>query len=252
MHKLFKNTVFVGKKAFFLPSCHSTNEIASVLLTNQQPLNGTVIYTDYQSKGKGQRGNSWESEEGKNILVSIILETKFVEPSDFYNLTVITSLAIHELLSDYLKEDIKIKWPNDLIFGDKKIGGILIENYIKQNVIEWCILGVGLNINQKNFHEENAISLANICGQGFDRDELTNLLLQKVEAKYFQLQKGEIEALRKKYIANLYWKNEIHVFQSEGTYFNGRILNVEPTGKLRMEIEKGERLFDFKEVKFIK
>ena len=97
-----------------------------------------------------------------------------------------------------------------------------------------------------------AISLANICGQGFDRDELTNLLLQKVEAKYFQLQKGEIEALRKKYIANLYWKNEIHVFQSEGTYFNGRILNVEPTGKLRMEIEKGERLFDFKEVKFIK
>jgi len=215
-------------------------------------MNGTVIYTDYQSKGKGQRGNSWESEEGENILISIILETKFVEPTDFYDLTIITSLAIHDLLSDYLKKDIKIKWPNDLIYESKKIGGILIENYIRQNIIEWCILGVGLNINQKKFRDENAISLANICGQRFDREELTNLLLQKVEAKYFQLQKGDIKSLRKEYIANLYWKNEIHVFQSEGSYFNGRILNVEPAGKLRMETENGERLFDFKEVKFIK
>ena len=252
MHKLFKNTVFVGKKAFFLPSCHSTNEIASVLLTNQQHLNGTVIYTDYQSKGKGQRGNSWESEDGKNILISIILETKFVEPSDFFNLTIITSLAIHDLLSDYLKEDIKIKWPNDLIYGNKKIGGILIENYIKQNVIEWCIVGVGLNINQKKFQDESAISLANICGQNFDREELTNLLLQKVETKYFQLQKRKIRSLRETYLANLYWKNEIHVFQSEGTYFNGRIIDVEPSGKLKIELEEEERLFDFKEVKFIK
>lgn len=252
MHKLFNNTVFIGKKAFFLPSCHSTNEIASVLLTNQQPMNGTVIYTDYQSQGKGQRGNTWESEEGKNILISIILETKFVESSDFYNLTIITSLAIHDLLSEYLKREIKIKWPNDLIFGNNKIGGILIENYIKQNSIDWCIMGVGLNINQEKFEEKNAVSLFNICGQKFDRDELINLLLQKVEGRYFQLQKGDVKSLRKDYIDNLYWKNEIHVFQSEGTFFNGRILDVEPAGKLRMELEKGERSFDFKEVKFIK
>ena len=102
MHKLFKNTVFIGKKAFFLPSCHSTNEMASVLLTNNQPLNGTVIYTDFQSKGKGQRGNSWESEAGKNILISIILGTEFVEPTDFFNLTIMTSLAIHDFLKEYI------------------------------------------------------------------------------------------------------------------------------------------------------
>lgn len=252
MHKLFKNTVFIGKKAFFLPSCHSTNEIASVLLTDKQPMNGTVIYTDYQSKGKGQRGNSWESEEGKNILASIILDTKFLEPSDFFDLTIITSLAIHDFLAEYLKEEIKIKWPNDLIYEDKKIGGILIENYIRKNVIEWCIVGVGLNINQTTFHDKNAISLANICGQQFDREELTNLLLQKMEVKYFQLQKGKINTLRKEYLANMYWKDEIHVFQSEGTFFNGRITGVETSGKLIMELEEGERLFDFKEVVFIK
>ncbi len=243
---------FVGKKAFFLPSCHSTNEIASVLLTDKQPLNGTVIYTDYQSMGKGQRGNSWESEDGKNILASIILDTKFLEPTDFFELTIITSLAIHDFLAEYLKEDIKIKWPNDLIYEDKKIGGILIENYIRKNVIEWCIVGVGLNINQLEFQEKKAISLANICGQQFDREELTNLLLQKIEERYFQLQKGKINKMRKEYLSNLYWKDEIHVFQSEGTFFNGRIIGVETSGKLKMELDDGERLFDFKEVVFIK
>jgi BirA family biotin operon repressor/biotin-[acetyl-CoA-carboxylase] ligase len=252
LHKLFKNTVFVGKKAFYLPSCHSTNELASVLLTDEQPLNGTVIYTDYQTKGKGQRGNSWESDDGKNILASIILDTKFLEPSDFFDLTIITSLAIHDFLAEYLKEDLKIKWPNDLMYEDKKIGGILIENYIKKNVIEWCVVGVGLNINQDKFLNINAISLASICGQKFDREELTNLLLLKIEDKYFQLKKGKINKLRKEYLENLYWRDEIHVFQSEGTFFNGRIIDVENSGKLRMELDEGERLFDFKEVVFIK
>lgn len=252
MHKLFKNTVFIGKKAFFLPSCHSTNEMASVLITNEEKLNGTVIYTDYQSAGKGQRGNQWESEHGRNILISIILETRFVDPPNFFDLTIITSLAIHDLLLDYCSERIKIKWPNDLMFGDKKIGGILIENYIKQNTIEWCIVGVGLNINQLDFQDPQAISLATICGQSFDREELVNLLLQKVESRYFELKKGNINSIKKAYLANLYWKDELHVFQSEGTYFNGKIIGVAQSGKLKMEVEAGERWFDFKEIKFIK
>jgi len=252
LHKLFKNTVFVGKKAFFLPTCHSTNEMASVLLTKQEQLNGTVIYTDYQSSGKGQRGNSWESAKGKNILISIILETHFVEPPDFFNLTIVTSLAIHDVLSDYFKDGFKIKWPNDILYQEKKIAGILIENYIKQNSIEWCIVGVGLNINQMKFHEKNAISLAQICDQSFDREELINILLQKVEKRYFQLKKGDIKSMKNEYLSNLYWKNELHVFQSKGTYFNGRIIGVEPSGKLKMEVEDGARLFDFKEIQFIK
>lgn len=252
MHKLFKNTVFIGKKAFFLPSCHSTNEIASLLLTNREQLNGTVVYSDYQSAGKGQRGNIWESDAGLNILLSIILETNFIEPSEFFDLTVITSLAIHDLLSEYYKDGFKIKWPNDIYFGDKKISGILIENYIRQNVIEWCIAGVGLNINQRNFKEKNAVSLSQICDQSFDREELINVLLQKMEIRYFQLKKGQQSKLKKEYISNLYWKDELHVYQSEGTYFNGKIISVEPTGKLKMEVDDGVRIFDFKEVEFIK
>jgi BirA family biotin operon repressor/biotin-[acetyl-CoA-carboxylase] ligase len=120
LHKLFKNTVFIGKKAFFLPSCHSTNEMASALMCNKQPLNGTVVYTDFQSHGKGQRGNSWESQEGKNILISIILETSFVEPTNFFDLTIMTSLAIRDILSEYIQDGVKIKWPNDMYFGEQE------------------------------------------------------------------------------------------------------------------------------------
>ena len=252
MHKLFKNTVFIGKKAFFLPSCHSTNEMASVLMSNQRQINGTVIYTDYQTSGKGQRGNIWESKDGENILLSMILETNFVEPSDFFNLTIITSLAIHDLLKEYLKEEIKIKWPNDLIYEDRKIGGILIENYIKQNSIEWCIVGVGININQKKFNEPKAISLSAICRQNFDREELIYLLLQKVEGRYFQLKKGNVKSLKNEYLNSLYWKDEIHVFQAKGKYFNGKIIGVESSGKLKVELEEGERSYDFKEIIFVK
>lgn len=252
MHKLFKNTVFVGKKAFFLPSCHSTNELASVLMSQKEPLNGTVIYTDYQSKGKGQRGNKWESEAGKNILLSVILDTSFIEPTQFFDLTVITSLAMCDFLNEYIRRDIKIKWPNDMYCANKKIAGILIENYIKQNTIEWCILGVGLNVNQTEFIEKNAISMAMICGQQFDREELINVLLQKLEQRYFALKRGDKKKLKEAYLENLYWRNEVHVFQSEGTYFNGKIVGIEPSGKLRIEVEEGLRIFDFKEVSFVK
>lgn len=252
MHKLFKNTVFIGKKAFFLPSCHSTNEMASALMNNNQPLNGTVVYADFQSRGKGQRGNSWESEEGKNILLSIILDTSFIEPVNFFDLTVMTSLAIRDILAEYIQEGVKIKWPNDLYYGDNKIGGILIENYLKQNTIEWCILGVGLNINQEKFKDPKAISLSNICNQQFDREELVNMLLLKLEHRYFQLQKGASRKLKMEYLESLYWKDEIHVFQSEGTYFNGKIIGVDRSGKLLLDMEEGERYFDFKEISFIK
>lgn len=252
MHKLFKNTGFIGKKSFFLPTCHSTNEMASVLISEKKQTNGTVIYTDYQSNGKGRRGNSWESDRSKNILISLILETGFVEASSFFDLTVITSLAIHDLLSDYVQDEIKIKWPNDLMYEQKKIAGILIENYLKQNIIEWCIVGVGLNINQEKFKEDKAISLAMICGQQFEREELIGLLLQKTEARYFQLRRGNSALLRKEYLSKLYWKNEIHVFESKGTIFNGKIVDVESSGKLIVELEEGQRAFDFKEIAFIK
>lgn len=252
MHKLFYNTVFIGKKAFYLPVCHSTNELAAVLISNGKAVEGTVIYTDNQLHGKGQRGNSWESEPDKNLLVSIILKADFIDPSDNFLLTQITSLAIHELLSEYVKTGLKIKWPNDIVYFDKKIAGILIENYIQRGKIEWTILGIGINVNQQHFRVPDAISLSGICRQQFNRDELLGLLLQRLEKRYMELKKGRNREISKNYLKNMYWKDEIHVYQSEEGYFNGKIRGVTHGGKLHLEVETGARYFDFKELRFIK
>lgn len=251
MHKLFKNTVLIGKKALFLPVCHSTNDVAASLFNDKEAEHGKVVYTDFQSGGRGQRGNMWESENGKNILLSVILDTSFLDPSAVYNLTMMTSLAIHDTLSEYISHSLRIKWPNDIYFETQKIAGILIENFIRQNVIQWCIAGMGININQVVFNEKKAVSLAMVCGQQFHRDELIEVVLQKLESRYATLKAGRTSELKRDYETRLYWKDEIHVFQAEGKYFNGRILLVEDSGKLCMETENGLRLFDLKEIVFV-
>ncbi len=252
MHKLFYNTVFIGKKAFHLPTCHSTNELAAVMISNNKAVDGTVIYSDKQLHGKGQRGNSWESEQSKNLLFSIILKADFIDPSDNFFLTQISSLAIYDFLTEYVKTGLKIKWPNDIVYSNKKIAGILIENFIQKDKIEWTILGIGVNINQIRFETPEAISLSDICGQQFDREELLTLLLQRLEKRYIDLKNGKIDEIRKNYLKNMFWKDEIHVYQSEEGYFNGKILGVNQSGKLHVEMETGTRYFNFKELKFIK
>ncbi len=252
MHKLFKHTGLIGKKALFLPACHSTNEVAARIVAEEKAQHGYVVYTDFQTKGRGQRGNSWESDNGRNILLSLVLDASFIDPENVYGLTIVTSLAIHDTLSEYIPDGLKIKWPNDIYYYNKKIAGILIENFLRQSVIEWSITGMGININQESFHEKNAVSLAQICRQQFGREELIQLLLQNIETRYNELKKRQSERLRSAYLSRLYWKDEIHVFQADGVFFNGRIESVEHNGKLRIALEQGHRLFDLKEVVFVK
>lgn len=252
MHKIFNKTLFIGKKAYYLPTCHSTNDMASVLIANKKPIDGTVIYADKQLAGKGQRGNRWESEEGKNLTFSVLLKVDFLDPSENFFLTLITSLAIHDLLTEYVREGLKIKWPNDIVCFKQKIAGILIENYIKQNVLEWSVLGIGLNVNQKEFSFQTATSLSSICNQEFDLEELLELLLQYLEKRYFQLKRQKYDELKSNYLERLYWKDEIHVFRSNEQYFNGRIVGVNESGRLKVETETGISLYNFKEIQFVR
>lgn len=252
MHKIFTNTLFVGKKVLFLPSCHSTNSIATELLSQGQVTNGQLVITDFQEKGRGQRGNSWESQSGKNLLFSLVAEAPFLDASEGFFLNVVTSLAIADALRDYIPEGVAIKWPNDIYYDQKKICGILIENTIKNNGICNAIIGVGLNINQEKFVTANAISLRQVCNQEIDRTDFLDLLLGKFEYYYLQLKKGKMAALMQSYLRYLYWRNEIHVFRSQDGFFNGKILGTDKAGKLHVEVEDGERCFNFKEIEFIK
>ncbi len=252
MHKIFTNTLFIGKKLKFLPSCHSTNTIASEMVMSGEATNGHIVITDFQEKGRGQRGNRWESEPSQNLLFSIILDAAFLDPSECFYLNIITSLALIDVLNEYTGDQMKVKWPNDIYYENKKVSGMLIENFIKKNSIGYSIIGIGLNVNQEKFANEIATSLALICHQKFDKQDLLEYILIRLEQRFLALKKSQLSDLKSEYFHNMYWKDEIHVFKDKDGLFNGRIVGVEDGGKILLELEEGYRLYDFKQIEFIK
>lgn len=252
MYKNFTKTGFIGKISSFLPTCHSTNDIAARAASIDNCKEGTVFLTDFQENGKGQRGNSWESEAGKNILSSIVLRPEFLPVQDNFYLTVIFSLAVTDALSGLPVSDVKIKWPNDIYYKNNKIAGILIQNFLKGNGISATILGLGLNANQVVFEEPKAISLKNITGKTTDRSKLFESICVHLEKRLQQLIQHQHQVLLDEYLSRMYWINEVHVFKNNDGHFNGIIRGVGALGKLRMEMEDGDREFDLKEIEYIK
>lgn len=252
MHKIFTNTLFIGRKVLFLPSCHSTNTIASELVMKGEAVNGQLVITEHQSQGRGQRGNTWEAETGKNLLFSVIVKADFLDPSEGFYLNIVTSLALTDVLNEYTYGNMAIKWPNDIYYDNKKLVGMLIENIIKSKGISYSILGIGINVNQEQFSYPNALSLKNICNQDIDREDLLSHILSRIETRFLQLKKGNLLDLKIEYLDKMYWKDEIHVFRKDDKLFNGRILGIDKVGKLRVELEEGEATFGFKEIQFVK
>ncbi|CAN5127836.1 biotin--[acetyl-CoA-carboxylase] ligase [soil metagenome] len=250
MHKIFTNTIFIGKKVIYQPQCHSTNDIAAEMVSINKIFEGTVVLTDDQISGRGQRGNSWEAEPGKNLTFSIILNPHFLDISEQFFLNIIISLAIHDLLLQYIGQGLTIKWPNDIFYHDNKLGGILIESSIKNNQLENVIVGIGLNVNQNKFSSEMATSLAIICNQKFDLREILSLLLSHIEKRYFQLKKLEFNNVLADYLQKLYWINEKHIFKSN-EIFEGEIKGVDKIGRLMIQTTTGVKYYNNKEVSFM-
>ena len=250
MHKYFANTGFIGKPAFFLPKCHSTNDIASEMASKESAREGTLIYTNDQFLGRGQRGNTWLSQPGKNLTFSVIFHPGFIKISDHFLLNLFTSLALHDFLSVYIQDNIKIKWPNDIMYDRSKIAGILIENSIRSNRFEYSTIGIGLNINQREFQIGNAVSMSQICNQEFDIDEMLELLSGYMENRYNQLKRLDVKALLTDYMSVMYWKDEIHMFRSNET-FNGMIRGIDDSGRLMVETDNGTNSYMFKEIEYL-
>lgn len=249
MYNIAANTLFIGKPFIYLPSCHSTNDIAREIVSNSQVQEGTTIVTSDQTAGKGQRGNKWEAEPGKNLTLSVILKPKGLPASRQFLLNICISLAVYEVLAKYLGEKVKIKWPNDLFYEDKKLCGILIENTIRGEYIETAIVGIGININQEKFNEHRAVSLKMILGHEVMIEAVAALLLADIEANYLRLSKEAI--LRANYLKALYWLNEERIFKARDSQFTGIIHNVDEMGRLLINTAEGERTFQFKEIQYI-
>jgi BirA family biotin operon repressor/biotin-[acetyl-CoA-carboxylase] ligase len=252
-------TLFIGQNAIYVKSLASTNSYASELLRQMSVSEGSLIYTFEQEKGRGQRGNSWESEPNKNVTLSLVLHPQFLQPSDQFLLTKITSLAVADLMAEILDSGassyrIHIKWPNDIYVNDKKIAGILIENYLRENVIQTSIVGLGINVNQAVFHAApNATSVVSLTHQTTDLQQCIERFCDYFEARYLQLKAGKLQKLDEDYLRYLYRLNEWNTYNTPANQsFEGNIKGVSDIGKLQVEVISGEvKEFDLKEIAFV-
>lgn len=243
----------IGSNLIFYNELSSTNEKASELLrTGEQP-EGTIVYTSYQSAGKGQGLNKWESERGKNLLFSIILYPDSVTPGDQFHISMTISLGICDFLDKHCT-GARIKWPNDIYLGDQKIAGILIENSILGNIIESCVVGIGLNINQENFPGivPPPVSLKMATGKEYILINCMRDLFLDLENRYRFLLYDDRNRIRHDYLARLYRFMEWTSFKTSETIFIGRITDVLVSGLIRVEEKNGRvREFSAKDFSFL-
>ena len=231
----------------------STLNYLQTLCKQSVPKEFTTVVADFQTSGRGQRGNSWESESGKNLLFSFVLFPTFLEARRQFLISQIISLAIKEELDTYTSE-ISIKWPNDIYWKEKKICGMLIENDLVSKYINQSIAGIGININQELFLSTapNPVSLFQITQQQHDIAQIASNIIVRIQEYYALLQKGETQSIAHRYKEALFRKKGMHLYRAGECEFKACIVDVEPDGRLVLEDEFWERKeYMFKEVEYI-
>lgn len=250
--KIQPKTFFVGKNQIFLPSCHSTNDIAGEIIQNKEIIDGTVIFTDHQTAGKGQRGNKWESKVGENLLMSIILKTSFIALERQFDLSITVALSIFEALESLEIINLTIKWPNDIYIKQKKIGGVLIENSILGSKINSSVVGIGINIHQSHFDNTKASSLINeIPEMFFERKVIAEKICEFLEKNLNELKENKTISLRDKYLKNLLGINQLRLFKNEEGTFEGTIKGITEAGQLIVISQNKEKYYNIKEIEHL-
>ncbi|MFI5153122.1 MAG: biotin--[acetyl-CoA-carboxylase] ligase [Chitinophagales bacterium] len=224
----------VGFPFIELPSVDSTNNYALAKVHAGMAEHGTVFFADEQTSGRGQRGKSWTSTPGENIIMSIVLEPVWLKVKYQFLLSMAVASACHSFLRQYVPNDLSIKWPNDIYWKEKKLGGILIENTVKGNHLVFSIAGIGLNINQKLFESwiPNPMSLTQMTGTRFEVKTLAKQLCKCLEEKYTLLINGETNLLIKEYNKHLFMKNQEAHFRKGNMKFSAVLTEVRPDGIL--------------------
>ncbi len=237
-----------------LNAIDSTNSYLKGLSAKNEVPDCTIVMADYQTKGRGQMGTNWVSEEGKNLMFSLFKKIECLHSDEQFYISIATSLAIFKALKQFQIPELKIKWPNDILSANQKICGILIETIIKSNKIKAAIIGVGLNVNQTNFPGViNASSLKQITGILFDRDEILNRIISQIETHVNLVCKGKFRELRSEYEQYLFRKDKPSTFKNpEGELFMGYIKGITNKGLLNVMLEDNAvKEFDLKEIKLL-
>ncbi len=246
-------TLFTGRNIIRLDAVDSTNSYLAERARQDQLSEGTLVIAEEQLAGRGQSGTNWASEKGKNLLCSYLFYPAFLNSSDMFLLSKCYSLATATALEELTGELIRIKWPNDIYYRYKKLGGILIENSITGGKIGYSIFGLGLNINQEEFPENltNPVSLKLISGKEFLQEEVVNRISNHLEACYLQLKAGRVHEITEAYLKRLYLFNQWSLYKDSDGRFTGRIIAIERSGKILIEKENGTlKSYEIKELSF--
>jgi BirA family biotin operon repressor/biotin-[acetyl-CoA-carboxylase] ligase len=238
-----------------LQETDSTNRYAHELLNQKDIIeHGTAIMSFYQTAGKGQKSNHWESERGANLLLSVVLRIDFLNPSSLVRFNQAVAISVCDYLEEWCNVIFKVKWPNDIMFGDHKIAGILIENSIRGKTCSNSIVGIGVNLNQLTFQDylPKATSIRHITNTSVDSIEsfalgLREKLLEKIEI----LKNGGGRDIEFTYNQKLFGLHETRWFDSDGHSFKGHITGVDHNGLLTLSTDSGELKFGLKEVKYL-
>lgn len=246
--------LFVGQNIVSLKRVDSTNDYLKKQVANSKPLpEGTVILAEDQFAGRGQFDNKWVSQPGKNLTFSIIISPTFLPLSQQFSLNIAVSLAINDVLRSFIGSECKIKWPNDIIFKEQKLGGMLIENIVRGTNWKHAIVGIGLNVNQASFPGsiKNITSMVLIAEREFPLRDILELLCHAITKRYCQLKNGDFAVQHKEYKAKLYRLNTLSTFEREGERFDAEITGVTETGLLELKTKDGLQYFGLKELKYI-
>ena len=211
-----------------------------------------IVVAEYQTAGKGCGKNSWESERGKNLTFSMLVHPSErplrIQAKEQFRITEVVSVALCKTLQPYIYNKVEIKWPNDIYIGDKKLCGILIENRLQGAEIKDCIIGIGLNVNQREFLSDapNPVSLYQLTGKELDREALLKAFLENFEQEWQNKTNGS------EYRELLYRKGKDGLYEDKTGRFVAKLTDVLPDGRLLLVDEVGrERTYAFKEVAFI-
>lgn len=234
-----------------LSSVDSTNNY----LMAYKPREGetmTVVYADEQTAGRGQGSNHWESEPGKNLTFSVLVHPTMVPVMRQFLLSEAGALALWDVLGQYLgADDVKMKWPNDIYWKDKKISGTLIETRLGGGQVKDCVYGIGIDVNQEKFVSDapNPVSMKQILGHDVDLKELLNKIIDSFKKYYAAIENGEYAAISELYHSGLYRAHGFHRYKDKDREFEAAIVEVEDSGNLILRDREGcIRSYAFKEV----
>ncbi|MFC2109427.1 biotin--[acetyl-CoA-carboxylase] ligase [Bacteroidota bacterium] len=237
-----------------LDAIGSTNTFLKDFVVNGLVENFTVVTAEEQFSGRGQMGAKWHSKRGENLMFSIFVAFDEFFLKDFTFLNYAVSLAIYEVIKEYEIFKLQIKWPNDIMSGNKKIGGVLIENVLNKDKIKHSIIGVGLNVNQTDFPKELGVasSLKTILNKNINREHLLNKLVESIKQKIELCVSSNFDLIKSEYLSVLYKKDIPTMFKdSEDKMFLGKIKNISSLGLLQVELEdESIKEFNIKEISF--